>query len=116
MESADFYDRFVECYQMNDISVMEQYHDESTINDGGKYMDYFAEGKKRGQKIMMNRSEAPRAIYELNNFFSQVLYQTEKEPYMYKMQMLFGNILRALLQFFDPYQDERMGWGNLENL
>lgn len=108
MEAADYYDRFCELFLMNALSVQEQYHDAAPETDDNEYKATFAAFMQRGKTLMMYRDKLPKMVYELADFFREVQYQTEKDEYMFKMQMLFGNILRALLDLVDPYSDERM--------
>ena len=107
MEAQDYYDRFVECFVMNSLSVQEQYHEESPWTDDDDYKAVFALFMQRGKALTRNREQLRKMIYELMEFFREVEYQTEKESYMFKMQLLFGNITRHLLYMADPYSEER---------
>ena len=91
-----------------DVTDVDAQLDAAPETDDNEYKATFAAFMQRGKTLMMYRDKLPKIVYELADFFREVQYQTEKDEYMFKMQMLFGNILRALLDLVDPYSDERM--------
>ena len=111
--AEDYYKRFVECYEMNALSVQEQYKDHDLESDNSKYMTTFKKAVAAGRALYYNGGEKlKKAIMELRHFFESAIYQTEKPEYMFKMQFYFNNISAQLMQFL--YICEPESWGNLE--
>jgi hypothetical protein len=109
MGPKDYYNRFCECFLMNALSVQEQYHDETPETDDNKYTEVFADYMQLGKMIMTRyRGKLQEMIFELADFFREVEYQTEKLEYLFKMKMIFGEILSSLTELADSYRSERM--------
>ena len=110
-KAEDYYNDFVECFEMNALSVQEQYKDSDAEFDSNTYMDTFQEYKKIGKKACFNYRDIVPIAVKLTDFFSSAIYQTEKESYMYKMQMFFNAISTKL--FMAAYPHECECWGDL---
>lgn len=110
MEDKDFYNRFVECFEMNSLSVQEQYTDGDRYTDSNDYMDLFFEYKNVGKKSAYDDCKLREIIFNLRDFLRSAEYQVEKEAYFFKMKMLFNEILVALMGLLYPHECEC--WGN----
>lgn len=109
----DFLDRFLECYEMNAASVIEQYNDpemEVTPANDKECKAAFLEGLKKGKSAYIN--DRRRAVSELMHFFRSALYQTEKEAYYFKMMMLFNRLSVLMCERWILPRAE--SWGTLE--
>lgn len=114
MDASDYYRSFVECFEMNALSVQEQYKDKDLFTDSNDYMDLFKKYQKHGQNIAMTREGLKEAFLELRQFFSGCVYQTETPAYMFKMRMLFDRIIVELSgKVVNGYEPE--SWGTLDN-
>ena len=116
MEKKDYYERFVECFEMNALSVQEQYHDDSPEFDSATYQDEFNLAYSYGRTTAaVEPHHLPEVIMNLRNFFSCAEYQTEKMEYMFKMRMLFNQILVELMKYMynGPEADS---WGTINIL
>ena len=109
MTEADFYNRFVECYEMNAISVQEQYPMDELCTDSNDYMTEFKEYKKIGRRAAFDDRKLREIIFNLRDFLKSVEYQTEKEAYYFKMKMLFNEILVQLIGLLYPHECECWG-------
>lgn len=110
----DYYRMFTECYTMNAMSVKEQYHDPELFTDGSSYKRTFDDYRKKGRSAGLHRGEDfKRITAELVNFFSSAVYQTEKEPYFWKMQTLFNRITAELMPHILKEYEPR-SWGTFE--
>lgn len=112
MQGMRFYDVMDECFQMNALSVQEQYHDSEAWTDSEKYMDVFTAYEAKGSSATFNYMELRRIIFELRMFFRSAEYQTEKEAYSFKMKMIFNAIMESLMGFL--YDDETKSWSSLD--
>ena len=115
MEGTGFYDRFIECFEMNAISVYEQYKhhpDEVLYTDGKDYTETFTAYKAIGKKYAAHPDTLKMMISEIRQFFRSALYQTEKESYSFMMEMLFYRIIDALTPLL--YHYEPKSWGSLD--
>lgn len=108
-----FYTKFVECFEMNALSVQEQYRESSPYTDSNEYRKEFEEYKNSGYYMAVSKEGIKNAIMELKQFFDGCIYQTEKEAYMYKMQMLFNDILVKLMP--QLHKVECTSWRTLDN-
>jgi len=112
----DYKRKFAECYTMNALSVKEQYHGDEVGAMSGDTNEYNAEFKEYmnlGKQLVWNGGTClTNAIHELNSFFRSAMYQTEYEPYMYKMQMFFDALIVQL--FEKTSHHETQSWGSLE--
>lgn len=109
----DYKRKFTECYEMNALSVQMQYNDPAPETDSETYDKEFNEYFKLGQQLVYNGGNVLRdAALELNDFFRSAIYQTEYEPYMWKMSMFFDRIISELFEQMNPH--ECNSWGSLE--
>ena len=113
MIAEDYLREFARCYEMNALSVQEQYHDAESELDTCAYSKEFNDYYKRGRMAASDKIMLREWVYNLNSFFQSAIYQTEKESYFFQMQFFFGRIITALLNFLDT--DERMNfWGSFD--
>jgi len=114
--AEDYKRKFTECYEMNVISVKEQYHGDEVgadARDQNEYKQDFETYRKLGKQLCYNDGQPLiNAIHELNAFFGSCLYQTEYDPYMFKMQMFFNQIITELFKTSSHY--ETQSWSTLE--
>ena len=112
----DFRRKFTECFEMNALSVKEQYRGDEVgapSTDASSYMKEFKEYKNAGITLAIESGPAlTNAINELSQFFSSAIYQTEKDSYMFKMQMYFDHIIVELFKQASHY--ECKSWGSLD--
>ena len=114
-DKKGFYNRFVEFYTMNALSVQEQYGDAEPEADDADYMKEFNRAYLAGRNAaFLDPKKLKSFIYTLENFFDCSMYQTEKEAYYFSMKMLYNEISAAFLQLLAP-AGSRDGW-NLEKL
>ena len=93
----DYRRKFEECYTMNALSVQMQYNDKEPETDSNTYDSEYNEYKRLGAQLVMNGGRVfTDAVHELQSFFGSCMYQTEYEPYMYKMQMFFNALTAEL--------------------
>lgn len=114
MNEGDYFRRFLECYEMNALSVKEQYNDdemEGTPASDNECKAAFLEGKKKGTAAIVN-GNIRQAVSELIHFFRSAMYQTEKEAYYYKMKMFLDGLSVELVTrcVLPPAES----WGELE--
>ena len=115
MTEADFYDRFVECFEMNALSVHEQYSycpGEELFTDSNDYMKEFDEYKKIGRGAAYDRKKLSEIIFNLRDFLQSAEYQTENQAYYFKMKMIFNEILVQLMGLLYPHECEC--WGSFK--
>lgn len=109
----DYYRRFVECFEMNALSVAEQYKEDDLWTDSNDYKKDFSAAILTGKKLFNEKGEKLKnAIMELRQFFHSASYQTEKYEYMFKMEMYFYKILEQLMPYLWIYEPE--SWGDLK--
>ena len=112
----DYKRRFAECYEMNALSVKEQYHGDEVgafSGDQNEYKEDFEAYQHLGRQLVYNGGSAlSNAVHELSQFFSSAMYQTEYEPYMYKMQMFFDRLIVEMFDHLGHYKTK--SWGSLE--
>jgi hypothetical protein len=108
----DYYNKFVKFFEMNALSVAEQYHETAPYTDSNEYNDLFKKYQKAGETIGITREGLKEAVAELEQFFSSASYQTEYEPYMYAMDFYFNNLLVALYKKAYPIEAE--SWGEFK--
>ena len=109
MTGADFYDAFCECFQMNAISVSEQYKDNEIYTDSDYYLGLYERAKKAGKAAARDPEKLKRTVYDLADFLQSAEYQTEKEAYFFKMKMIFNEILVQLFGLLWPHECECWG-------
>ena len=113
MTAEDYKREFEKLYQMNALSVQEQYHDQDSSMDLGTYDADFRMYQKRGKlaAVGLDKISLKEWINNLNRFFGSVIYQTEKPEYMFQMEFFFGRIIRAMLDLADTGDsDDRMNF------
>lgn len=109
----DYRRKFEECFTMNCLSVQEQYRENEPWTDSNAYKAEFEQFQKLGKQLVYNGGESlTNAIRELQSFLDSALYQTEKEAYMYKMEMFFNNIICQLYKKASHY--EAQSWSQLK--
>lgn len=88
---------FAECYEMNAESVAEQYGDPmDDYYDDDDYKNDFDDYMIRGVTIAISKDGLKEAIAELMMFFRSSMYQTERDDYAEKMQLLYDRIIVLL--------------------
>lgn len=113
MTPEDLHKQFTEFFNMNCLSFQEQYREDEAYTDSNEYRAEFEEYKRRGYSIGVTEENLKQTIAELRSFFNSCIYQTEKESYMFAMQMFFDNVLNQLIPYLIPgIQTE--SWGTLE--
>lgn len=113
MKAEDYKREFEKLYQMNALSVQEQYNDQDSSMDLGTYDADFRMYQKRGKlaAVGLDKISLKEWTNNLNRFFSSVIYQTEKPEYMFQMEFFFGRIIRAMLDLADTGDsDDRMNF------
>lgn len=113
MTPEDLHKQFTEFFEMNCLSFQEQYRESEVYTDNADYMDEFNEYKRRGYSIGVTSENLKESIAELRSFFHSCIYQTEKESYMFAMQMFFNNVLDQLMTYLLT-GIETESWGTLE--
>ena len=116
MKAEDYKREFEKLYQMNALSVQEQYRDQDSGMDLNTYDADFQAYKKRGKLAAMGMDKTPLKdwIGNLNAFFGSALYQTEKEAYYFQMEHFFGRIIRALISLADNGKDRINFFGSFD--
>ena len=114
MQPNDYYIRMAECYDMNAISVQEQYGDSEPERDNNQYLDIFLAYKRKGMDCAMNPEKLRKAWFVLNDFFRCAEYQTEKYAYLFRMKMLFNEILVQLMRLTDSRPEEGKHWSDID--
>ena len=108
----DYYRRFTECFEMNMLSVQEQYDENVPESDSNEYMETFKAYMQKGKNAAMYPEKLKNIIMDLWQFFRSAQYQTEKEAYYFKMQMYFNSILVALMPYLHSHESEC--WGEFD--
>lgn len=103
-------DKFVQMFDMNALSVQEQYHEKEVYTDGCDYEQIFKKAYQIGINAAMG-GDLKDWIMKLRNFFHCAIYQTEKDAYFFKMQMFFYAILDQLMRYMHAEPDN---WGDLD--
>jgi len=115
----DYKRKFSQFYEMNCLSVTEQYHGDEVgapAHETDEYSASFSAYYKIGRSLCMRGGKALlKAIRELQQFFSSVIYQTEKYEYMFMMQFFFDRIISGLYKQYFKLNDgqELQSWGEL---
>lgn len=107
----DYYKAFEKFYNMNALSVAEQY-DEAPETDTEDYKTDFNLYRNKGHQAITDPGNLKKYMMELRNFFHSAIYQTEKDSYMWQMQLYFDRILDQLIGVIFPGDWE--SWGTLE--
>lgn len=113
MTPEDYYRNFVECYDMNALSVQEQYHDNDRGRDDNEYLDTLNEYRAKAKRKAISPDALQDMILNLHGFFRCAEYQTENKGYYWKMITFFNRINEALLPLMAPARSVD-GWGSLE--
>ena len=116
MEPDDFQPKFSHFYDLNALSVAEQYGDrdmEGTPPTERECAAVFRQYRQKGRQAAIN-GKAKDIVMLLRNFTQCALYQTEKEGYYYEMQMFFNRLLVALLPILHPEQCD--GWTDFDEI
>lgn len=115
----DYFTRFCECYEMNALSVVEQYDDpdmQGTPEDEKECAAAFekAYSKMKTGLIGFGGSgfNLRQVISNLLHFFSSACYQTEKEAYYFKMKMYFDGLTAEITRKYLLPDSEC--WGEFE--
>lgn len=114
-DTALYYKRFVQCYEMNAESVKEQYHGDevgASSNDTNEYKAEFNAYYQKGSALICASSEDRRhAVAEIRNFLHSSLYQTENEKYNFMMTHWYGLIIDQLTEKILLGSYEAESWG-----
>lgn len=108
MTTADYYSKFSEIFEMNSLSVQEQYNDKESYNDYKDYANTFDRYYKKGLKVSMTTRDI-EAVAELNFFFRSVLYQIEKPAYYYQAKNFLDTLVIKLFEKVHPVESENWG-------
>lgn len=115
MQPEDFMTKFSHFYDLNVLSVIEQYNDErmqGTPPTEKECKRIFDEYRKKGRSLMVAPDTRKDLIMHLRNFFSCCEYQTEKEAYYFEMMMFFNRLLVSFMPYL--HTEPRDGWSDLE--
>lgn len=118
-DTETYYKRFSQCYEMNAISVKDQYHGDEVgapSGDTNKYKKKFDEYFKIGSGIKRYPIEKQHQIIkDIISFFRSSLYQTENEKYHFMMQHWYNTIIEQLVErvLLSGYESECWGDFNL---
>ena len=117
MNGKDFYDCFVELFQMNALNVYEYYsprHPEDELyTDSNDYAGLFKEWERIGKAAARDPEKRQKIIFNLRDFFRSAQYQTaENDAYFFKMKMIFDDVLVALMEMLYPHECEC--WGEFQ--
>lgn len=111
MTTADYYDKFVEIFEMNAISVQEQYGDKEPEHDNNTYMKTWEKAYRKGKQFAYYENIEEPTLH-LVDFFSSVVYQIEKPAYMWNVRSFFDRLAVQLFEKAHPHEVE--SWGSLE--
>lgn len=111
MSEQDIMEKFVECFTMNALSVQIQYHEPEAWTDDGEYLKEYKEAKTRGL-MEYAHGNGKNIMLQLRDFFRSAIYQTEYEPYMWKMKIFFSAVLDEVIDIVFPH--EVKSWGSIE--
>lgn len=111
LTTADYYQKFVNIFEMNALSVQEQYNDKESYNDYKTYEKSFDMYYKKGLKVTTT-NRIMDAVGELNYFFRGVLYQIEKPSYYWKAKNFFDTLIIKLFEKAYPVESEN--WGSFD--
>ena len=111
LTTADFYQKFVTVFEMNALSVQEQYDDKESYNDYNTYDKTFDIYYKKGLKVTTT-NRITEAVAELNFFFRGVLYQIEKPSYFWKTKNFLDTLIVLLFEKVYPIESEN--WGSFD--
>ena len=110
---ADYYDTFSEFFTLNALSVQMQYGDKIAAEDPAEYKKEFKAAVNLGKQLVYAGNKAVNdAAVELNDLFRSAIYQTEYEPYMWKMSMFFDRVISEIFESVNPH--ECRSWGSIE--
>ena len=117
MNGKDFYDCFVELFQMNALNVYEYYsprHPEDELyTDSNDYTGLFKEWEGIRKAAARDPEKRQKIIFNLRDFFRSAQYQTaENDAYFFKMKTIFDNVLVALMEMLYPHECEC--WGEFQ--
>lgn len=116
LQSEDYLSKLAHFYELNKLSVIEQYNDdrmEGTPPTSAACKAIFAEYRKKGRQYVID-GYTKDLIMQLRDFFGCCEYQTEKETYYFEMHMFFDRLLVALMPYLHAVQCD--GWSDLSNL
>lgn len=114
--AEDYYRKFVACYKMNALSVIEQYRGDEVgapANDTNEYKKEFKEYQQYGKSIGYTRENLKEVVLELRQFFHSALYQTENDNFNQQMRYYFQQIIDELIPYALPGYETK-SWGGLE--
>ena len=106
METEDFYNCFVEFFNMNALSVYEQYsprhEDETLYSDSEEYKNDFIKYMRIGKNACFYPEKLNKIIFDLRDFLQSAMYQTENEAYFHKIKMISNSIIVELMKLLEP--------------
>lgn len=112
--AADIYDTFTACYEMNKLSVIEQYDDTEMAGPeptDKATADIFYQYLRKAKNNCMAPDKLKEMIMQLRSFFQCSKYQTENQGYFWKMEMIYNRILVAFMPYLHTESDN---WGTIE--
>ena len=102
MEAEDFYNCFVEFFEMNALSVREQYKDETLYSDNNEYKTDFRKYMTIGKNACFYPEKLNKIIFDLRDFLQSAMYQTENDVYFHKIKMISNSIIVELMKLLEP--------------
>jgi hypothetical protein len=111
MTPDDYYTRFVECYEMNETSVAEQYSDKTNF-DLCEYKADFNRYMRIGNHATLYPEKLRSIIIALSDFFRSAVYQTENYSYMFRTRAFYDHLISNLFPLLFPHEVD--SWGSLE--
>lgn len=114
MTEDDIKDMFVECYELNCMSVIEQYRRNvpgADCNDQNDYEDVFREYKRLTEQAIL-QGKSREVLQELRFFFHSSLYQTENRAASDRMQIFYFRIIDQILDTI--FSRDCNSWGELD--
>lgn len=82
MTAADFYDKFTQLFEMNALSVQEEWGEEEPEQDNNTYMPVWNKALQAGKQKAYH-GDLLQITLGLIDFFSSIVYQIEKPAYMW---------------------------------
>lgn len=115
-DAEDFHKAAAWLYWLNAQSVMKQYDDPEPEKDPNEYAAEFAASRSQARKLYTKGgAELAAMIYDLNRFFSSILYQVEDPECEAKVKGFLYRVSFELLKLLsDRSGHESECWGEFE--